>query len=168
MTFPHPFRSPIRLPDGRIDVEFEHPTLGWLPFTADPADPEEQGRALHARLLADETAGLITVPDAPQAPAAPPPDLTTGQWAWLLASQTPAGTFYEDMIGHLLTVLKAADPESYRLLQRRVNGTRFLFADTIALIPAFWSLLSPAFPDDDMPEPADLMVLWLQAAAQVD
>lgn len=30
-----------------IDMEIEHPTYGWLPFTASPDDVEEYGRAIY-------------------------------------------------------------------------------------------------------------------------
>lgn len=33
-----------------IDCEIEHPTYGWVPFTASPDDVEEQGRAIFAEL----------------------------------------------------------------------------------------------------------------------
>jgi len=35
---------------GSIDVEVEHPKFGWIPFTADPEDPEPQGRQLYELL----------------------------------------------------------------------------------------------------------------------
>lgn len=30
-----------------IDIEIEHPTYGWIPFTASPDDVEEHGRVLY-------------------------------------------------------------------------------------------------------------------------
>ena len=33
---------------GRIDLEWRHPDYGWIPFTADPSDTEEHGRAIYA------------------------------------------------------------------------------------------------------------------------
>jgi hypothetical protein len=38
---------------GSIDIELEHPTLGVVPFTASPDDPEEHGREIYAQLVAD-------------------------------------------------------------------------------------------------------------------
>jgi len=35
---------------GSIDVEIEHPKFGWIPFTADPNDPEPHGRQLFDQL----------------------------------------------------------------------------------------------------------------------
>lgn len=40
------FRNPARLPDGRIDLEIEHPVYGWVPFTASDQDVEAHGRAI--------------------------------------------------------------------------------------------------------------------------
>ena len=39
-------RNVKELPDGRFDCEIEHPQFGWIPFTADPKDPEPHGRAI--------------------------------------------------------------------------------------------------------------------------
>jgi hypothetical protein len=33
---------------GTIDLEYQHPVYGWIPFTASPNDVDEGGRALHA------------------------------------------------------------------------------------------------------------------------
>lgn len=38
------FRNPTYNHLGTIDCEINHPTLGWIPFTADPDDPEQLGR----------------------------------------------------------------------------------------------------------------------------
>lgn len=35
---------------GNIDCEIEHPTYGWVPFTASPDDVEPHGRAIFAAL----------------------------------------------------------------------------------------------------------------------
>ena len=39
-------RSPCYTAAGSIDCEIRHPTLGWIPFTATPDDPEDQGRQI--------------------------------------------------------------------------------------------------------------------------
>lgn len=44
------FRNPVRLEDGRIDLEIEHPRYGWIPFTADANDVEVHGRAIWAEV----------------------------------------------------------------------------------------------------------------------
>ena len=54
---------------GTIDCEINHPTFGWIPFTASPDDVEEFGREIHARITLGE-AGEI----APY--VAPPPQPT--------------------------------------------------------------------------------------------
>lgn len=35
----------------RLDCEVHHPEFGWIPFTADPEDPEEFGRLVHAEAI---------------------------------------------------------------------------------------------------------------------
>lgn len=55
------YRNARHVGDGRIDIEIARPNGAWRPFTADPADPEEHGRAIHAVILADAAAGLITI-----------------------------------------------------------------------------------------------------------
>ena len=37
---------------GTIDCEINHPTLGWIPFTASPDDSEKIGREVHAQIIA--------------------------------------------------------------------------------------------------------------------
>ncbi|WP_353981688.1 DUF4376 domain-containing protein [Salinicola endophyticus] len=46
------WRNPTRHADGTLDCEIEHPTLGWIPFTASPDDPEPLGHEIHAAILA--------------------------------------------------------------------------------------------------------------------
>jgi len=49
-----------------IDVEVNHPTHGWIPFTADPNDTEAHGREIHAKALAGEY-GVIAAYVGPSA-----------------------------------------------------------------------------------------------------
>ena len=37
-----------------IDVELNHPTYGWIAFTATATDVEPLGREIHARAIAEE------------------------------------------------------------------------------------------------------------------
>lgn len=39
-------RNLKRNESGTIDLELDHPTYGWVPFTASPNDPEEHGRII--------------------------------------------------------------------------------------------------------------------------
>lgn len=59
-------RAPRFLADGRIDCEIEHPTFGWIPFTANADDTTEHGRAIHAAAIA-----MIPAPYVAQPPAEP-------------------------------------------------------------------------------------------------
>ena len=58
-------RNPVFTFDGRIDCEIEHPTYGWIPFTADPNDVEEHGRLIHAEALAMGPAEYVAPPVVP-------------------------------------------------------------------------------------------------------
>lgn len=58
-------RNPVFTYDGLIDCEVNHPEFGWIPFTANPNDPEAHGRAIFQSALAM----------GPQAaPSGPPPE----------------------------------------------------------------------------------------------
>lgn len=46
------WRNPVYTADGlAVDIELNHPTFGWIPFTASPDDPEEYGRELYAAII---------------------------------------------------------------------------------------------------------------------
>lgn len=60
-------RSPRYLADGRIDCEVNHPTYGWVPFTADKEDPEPHGRAIFA--AAEQIGPAAYVPPPPPSDA---------------------------------------------------------------------------------------------------
>lgn len=67
------FRNAVRLADGRINCEIEHPSFGWIPFTADPADIEPHGREIHAAVLATNPPAAPEV----QAPLDPVPQVVS-------------------------------------------------------------------------------------------
>lgn len=67
---PYAARTPAFNSHGTIDLEVEHPSFGWLPFTADPNDSEEAGRELHALALT-ETFGPVAPYVAPPVPDPP-------------------------------------------------------------------------------------------------
>lgn len=60
------FRNPKHNNNGSIDCEIEHPDYGWIPFTADPNDPEPLGKLVHDTIIADG------VPIAAADPVPPP------------------------------------------------------------------------------------------------
>ncbi len=43
---------------GLINCEYEHPKLGWIPYTASPNDIEEIGREIHALALKGDVAPM--------------------------------------------------------------------------------------------------------------
>lgn len=57
-------RNPRHAAGGRIDVEYEHPKFGWIPFTASPDDVEPLGRELYAAAVA--AGGIAPLPEKPQ------------------------------------------------------------------------------------------------------
>lgn len=46
------YRNAQYIEGGRINCEICHPRFGWIEFTADPNDPEQSGRDLHAEIVA--------------------------------------------------------------------------------------------------------------------
>jgi hypothetical protein len=104
-------------------------------------------------------------------PPAGPPDLTYAQFQVALASQSPEGTFLEDVIDSVLDALKngvgeiPADPATYRTLRGLLARQRFAFADVMALIGQLTALLTALWPEEDFSEEAVLAV-W--QAAQED
>jgi len=47
-------RNPKYNQDDSIDLELEHPTFGWIPFTASADDVSENGRLIHTKATAGE------------------------------------------------------------------------------------------------------------------
>lgn len=45
-------RKPQQNADSTIDIELDHPTYGWMPFTASPNDPH--GADLYAQAVAGD------------------------------------------------------------------------------------------------------------------
>ncbi len=58
-------RNPQYNAAGTVDLEFDHPEYGWIPFTASPDDIEQTGRDLYAQAVAGDF--------GPIAPYVPPP-----------------------------------------------------------------------------------------------
>lgn len=76
-------RNPIFTASGAIDCEINHPTYGWIPFTASLDDVEEHGRAIFA--AAQPIAAPYVPPEPPPPPPPPPiPSLTPAQWGFFL------------------------------------------------------------------------------------
>jgi len=65
-------RNPKANSAGSIDLEIEHPTLGWIPFTASPDDTEPHGRDLYARAVAGTLGPIAPYVPPPPAPAPVP------------------------------------------------------------------------------------------------
>lgn len=59
-----------------VDLEFNHPEFGWIPFTASPDDVEQHGRDIYAAAIAGEygpVAHYVAPPPEPE----PAPQVVT-------------------------------------------------------------------------------------------
>jgi hypothetical protein len=52
-------RNPKYNAQGTIDIELNHPTYGWVSFTASPDDPEEYGRELYELAVSGEFGEIL-------------------------------------------------------------------------------------------------------------
>jgi hypothetical protein len=57
------WRNPVFTATGNVDVELEHPTLGWIPFTASPNDSMQYGRDIFAAAQPSAKPYTPPVPD---------------------------------------------------------------------------------------------------------
>jgi hypothetical protein len=155
--------GPVRRPNNGIDVMLDHPELGPIPFTADPADPEPLGPLLHAAILAAEAAGEVTIPDAPPPPDPGPPELTPRQFEWLLAH-----TGLEDVWDAVQAWAKADGNRAlYAGLKAQRAASVFVLATTLAFKnePAVLAITAAVAPDADLSDDA-VRAAWDLAAAQ--
>lgn len=73
-------RNPAFNAFGTIDCEINHPVHGWIPFTADPADPVEMGALVHAAAMEMGPAPYVPAVQATEVRVT----LTPAQWAYFL------------------------------------------------------------------------------------
>lgn len=80
------YRNPVysHPAQATIDMEINHPTFGWLPFTASPNDDIEYGRELFATAVASGTVAPYT-PPTPEQLREYFPELTSRQF-WMGAA----------------------------------------------------------------------------------
>ena len=64
---------------GTIDCEINHPTFGWIPFTASPDDDEELGRQIHTDILAGKAGQIAPYVAPPPQPAPVPTEVSRFQ-----------------------------------------------------------------------------------------
>ena len=64
---------------GSIDCEINHPTFGWIPFTASPDDGEELGRQIHADILASKAGQIVPYVAPPPQPTPVPTEVSRFQ-----------------------------------------------------------------------------------------
>ena len=81
-------RNPLRNENGSIDIEFNHPDLGWIPFTASADDPEEHGQNIY-KILNKNT--------VPLKPVQPPPPITKSDVKYEANQRIERGFVYDDV-----------------------------------------------------------------------
>ena len=64
---------------GTIDLEIEHPTYGWIPFTASPADTEPLGKELYAKAISGDYGAIQPYVEPEPLPPAIPTVVTMRQ-----------------------------------------------------------------------------------------
>ena len=64
---------------GSIDCEINHPTFGWIPFTAAADDSEELGRQIHADILAGKAGEVAPYVAPPPQPVPVPAEVSRFQ-----------------------------------------------------------------------------------------
>lgn len=72
---------------GTIDCEYQHPTFGWIPFTASPDDSEVLGRDIYARVIAGEFGEIAPYVEPEPLPAVIPSIVTMRQARLALLQQ---------------------------------------------------------------------------------
>jgi hypothetical protein len=117
-------RNPIYTSDGRIDMEIEHPVHGWIPFTADPNDPEGHGRELFAKTKAGNY-GTIAAYVPPPVP--PPPTLEEKRASAALSREAFMLALVEHDLYDQVEAFVAAQPK--RVQVRFAHAPRFLRTD---------------------------------------
>ena len=55
-------RNAIYNENGTIDCDINHPKFGWIPFLANPDDPEKHGRDIHAELIVSGSVSAYVPP----------------------------------------------------------------------------------------------------------
>ena len=64
---------------GTIDLEIEHPTYGWIPFTSSPDDNEPLGKELYAKAVAGDYGDIQPYVEPEPLPPAIPSVVTMRQ-----------------------------------------------------------------------------------------
>lgn len=140
------FRNPAYNAHGTIDCEINHPSLGWIPFTADPADDNPLGPEIHA-------AALLANPAAYVAPTRVLADVKTQAKAEInqLAGEARA---------RFITVIPG---QEMLYLEKKAEAKRWLEAQNPSLQD--YPLLAAEVNITAIDAPA-LANLWMQMAAQ--
>lgn len=98
-------RNAVRLPDGRIDCEVEHPQFGWIPFTADADDVMAHGREVFAALETKNPPDKVI-------PTPTGDEILAAERARMICSrfQAKAALLQAGLLPRVDTLMAAADP----------------------------------------------------------
>lgn len=127
-------RNPAYNEFGTVDLEIEHPTLGWIPFTANPNDPEVIGSVLHDRAIAGEF-GTVAAYVPPTPPTSQ--ELLDAERAAMVCSRFQAKAALEaaGLLAQAEIVVAAADGFSQLAWSEAAEFRRFS-PTMLALAPA--------------------------------
>lgn len=139
------FRNAKFLKDGAIDLEFDHPELGWVPFTATATDTVGYGQLLHAQALEAKPA-----PYVPPVEPEPVRTLTRKQFTFLLRL-TGFGAVWD-------ALMNAAEAKGDRItaaaLEAERAGDVFRLDRTLQVVASMREQAAKLVPDVDLSEAA--------------
>lgn len=121
--------------EGKIDCEYNHPALGWIPFTADAGDVEQLGKDIHAAALAGQFGAVAAYVAPPPLPPQVPVAVSRFQAkvaldAWQLLDDVEV--MMADPATPLVTRLAWADAQEFR----RDSPIVLAMAQALGLTPA--------------------------------
>ena len=135
-----------------VDMEIDHPTYGWIPFTADPNDSEQLGEDLYAAAIAG-TLGAIA-PYVQSLADAQSQQLTLMDSSYVAAVTAPIAymttTFQadqasQDLIAAVLTASGGALPTGFAWYDANNAPVVVTFADLQGLAAAILGRGQPLF-----------------------
>jgi hypothetical protein len=149
------FRNPTFTSQGTIDCEINHPTHGWIPFTASNEDPAEFGQEMFAGLK--EFASAYVVPQLPEPSPYVASDLSPRRFEYLLAL-----TGLDDVWAALEAELKATDRAMFAQIKAQRSALSFSQEKTLGLIAVFADTAKRVAPDADLSDDA-IKAAWVDA-----
>ena len=116
-----PYRNAVMSEDGRIDCEINHPTYGWIPFTADPNDQEQHGRELHIKILEE---GFYR-------PLTPQEKLDRAAATSLMKAQYEAAEYLHKSDAYIMNLVEKGEPIPEDVKQARLEARKLLGSTSV-------------------------------------